>query len=125
MSTGRNTGTEPACANPSGAIARVTPGGQVTTVVSGLPSINNGTGNGPGVAGPSGITVVNGKIQFLIQNENINSTTGDTDLRTGRCAPGKPALGSALGRIATSEAYLGAVQGGSTTPTTVREAALP
>ena len=46
--TGCNTGAEPACANPSGAIARVTPGGQVSTVVSDLPSINNGPSGGPG-----------------------------------------------------------------------------
>jgi len=63
------TGTETACANPSGAIAEVTPSGAVSTVVSGLPSVNNGPTNGPGAAGPSGITIVNGTIQFLIQND--------------------------------------------------------
>ena len=104
---GCSTGVEPACANPSGAIARVTPGGQVSTVVSDLPSINNGPSNGPGAAGPSGITVVNGKIQFLIQNSNIDPTTGDQTY-----GPGGALLGNLLsvplsGGAPTAEANLG------------------
>src|ERR1700728_3054990 len=39
--TGCVDGTQVACANPSGAVAEVTPGGGVSTLVSGLPSVNN------------------------------------------------------------------------------------
>ena len=88
---GCDTGVEPACANPSGAIARVTPGGQVSTVLSGLPSISGGPTSGPGASGPSGITVVDGKIQFLIQNSNIDATTGDQTY-----GPGGALLGNLL-----------------------------
>jgi hypothetical protein len=89
--TGCTDGTQAACANPSGAIARITPSGQVTTPVTGLPSINNGPTGGPGASGPSGLTVVNGQIQFLTQNSNIDSTTGDQTY-----GPGGALLGSLL-----------------------------
>jgi hypothetical protein len=99
-------GTEPACANPSGAIASVTPTGQVSTVVSNLPSINAGPGS-PGASGPSGITIVNGQIQFLTQNSNIDQTTGAQTY-----GPAGALLGSLLsapltGGAATAESYLG------------------
>jgi hypothetical protein len=104
---GCTTGTQAACANPSGAIARITPSGQVTTPVSGLPSINNGPTGGPGAAGPSGISVVNGQIQFLTQNSGIDATTGDQPF-----GPGGALLGSLLsaplaGGTPTQETYLG------------------
>ncbi len=99
-------GAEPACANPSGAIARVTPSGQVSTVVGNLPSINSGPGS-PGAGGPSGITIVNGQIQFLTQNTNIDQTTGAQTY-----GPAGTLLGSLLsapltGGTATAKAYLG------------------
>lgn len=87
---GCNQGTENACANPSGAIARVSTAGKVQTVVSGLPSINNG-GDSPGVSGPSGIYIAQGHIQFLTQNANIDSTTGDETY-----GPGGKLLGDLL-----------------------------
>jgi hypothetical protein len=76
---GCSDGNEAVCANPSGAIAEVTPAGVVTTVVSGLPSVNQGTTppRGPGVTGPSGITIERNHIQYLIQNQNIDPTTGN------------------------------------------------
>jgi hypothetical protein len=107
---GCTTGAETVCANPSGAIARVTPSGQVTTVVSNLPSVNaGGTVASPpsGASGPSGITVVNGQIQFLTQNTNIDPTTGAQTY-----GPAGALLGSVLsaplaGGTPTQEAYLG------------------
>ena len=99
-------GTEAACANPSGAIARVTPSGQVSTVVANLPSINGGPGS-PGASGPSGITILNGQIQFLTQNSNIDQTTGAQTY-----GPAGTLLGSLLsaplaGGTPTAESYLG------------------
>ncbi len=99
-------GAEPACANASGAIARVTPSGQVSTVVGNLPSINGGPGS-PGASGPSGITIVNGQIQFLTQNSGIDQTTGAQTY-----GPAGTLLGSLLsaplaGGASTAEAYLG------------------
>jgi hypothetical protein len=74
--TGCTKGSEPACVSSSGAIAEVTPSGKVTTLVSNLPSVSNGKGNGPGASGPSGVAVVDGKLQFLVQDENLNPKTG-------------------------------------------------
>jgi hypothetical protein len=100
-------GTEPACVNPSGAIARVTPSGQVSTVVGNLPSISGGSDSGPGASGPSGITIANGQIQLLTQNSNIDQTTGAQTY-----GPAGALLGSLLsapltGGTATAESYLG------------------
>jgi sugar lactone lactonase YvrE len=100
-------GTQAACANPSGAIARVTPSGQVSTVVANLPSVNGGPTAGPGAGGPSGITIVNGQIQFLTQNTNLDQTTGAQTY-----GPGGVLLGSLLsaplaGGTPTQEIYLG------------------
>jgi hypothetical protein len=99
-------GTEAACANPSGAIARVTPSGQVSTVVANLPSVNGGPGS-PGAAGPSGITIVNGQIQFLTHNTGIDQTTGAQTY-----GPAGTLLGSLLsaplaGGAPSAEVYLG------------------
>jgi NHL repeat len=69
-------GTEVACLDTSGAIARVTPSGVVTTLVSGLPSIGN-PGAAPGAAGVSDVWIVGKYIYGVIQNSNINATTGD------------------------------------------------
>jgi hypothetical protein len=104
---GCNTGVEPACANPSGAVASVTPSGHVTTVVGDLPSINNGPPNGPGASGPSGITVVNGQIQFLIQNSGINSVTGDQSYGSGGTLLGNLLSAPISGGSPTAEANLG------------------
>jgi hypothetical protein len=69
------TGTEEACANTSGSIAQITPSGTVSTAVSGLSSIGN-PGNAPGGAGVAGVQVANGNIYGVIQNQNIDPTTG-------------------------------------------------
>lgn len=107
---GCTTGAEQACANPSGAIARVTPSGQVSTVVANLPSVNGGPPGpttSPGAGGPSGITIVNGQIQFLTQNQNLDQTTGAQTY-----GPGGALLGSVLsaplaGGTPTQQIYLG------------------
>jgi hypothetical protein len=99
-------GTQTACANPSGAIARVTSSGQVSTVVSNLPSVNSGPGS-PGAGGPSGITIANGQIQFLTQNQNLDQMTGAQTY-----GPAGALLGSLLsaplaGGNPTQQIYLG------------------
>lgn len=105
--TGCTDGTEQACANPSGSVVNVTPSGQVTPVVTGLPSINGGPGS-PGASGPSGITISNGDLQFLTQNGPIDQTTGDQTF-----GPVGALLGSLLSApltgttSPTQEAYLG------------------
>ena len=121
--TGCVTGAEPACANPSGAIARVTPERPGLDRGEGLPSINNGPTSGPGASGPSGITMVNGKIQFLIQNSGIDATTGDQTY-----GPAGALLGNLLsvplsGGAPTAEANLGRTRR-QTIPTT-GQAAVP
>ncbi len=69
------TGTEPACANNSGTIDRVTPQGAVTPVVTGLPSVGSPPG-GSASGGVADVQVINGKIYGIIQNQNIDETTG-------------------------------------------------
>ncbi len=104
--TGCTDGAEPACANPSGAIARVTPSGQVSTVVGNLPSINGGPGS-PGASGPSGITIVNGQIQFLTQNSGIDQTTGAQTYGAAGTLLGSLLSAPLAGGAPTAEAYLG------------------
>ena len=65
-------GTEPACANNSGSIDRVTPQGTVTPVVTGLPSVGSPPG-GSASAGVADVQVVNGKIYGVIQNHEHRS----------------------------------------------------
>ncbi len=70
------TGTEAACVDNSGSIARITPAGAVSTVTSGLPSVGN-PGNAPGGAGVADVAVLNGEVYGVIQNQNIDPTTGE------------------------------------------------
>jgi hypothetical protein len=104
-------GSEPACVSSSGAIAQVTPAGKVTTVISGLPSINNGKTNGPGSAGPSGVTLTAGKIQLLVQNENLNQKTGAETYGSGGVQLGDLLSAAASGGSVTVEANLGVYEG--------------
>ncbi len=67
-------GGEPTCLDNSGAVDRVTPWGSVTTVVGGLPSVS--TGPGAQATGPAEARYVNGSLQVLFQNTDINPTTG-------------------------------------------------
>src|ERR1022692_1256176 len=68
-------GIEAACADNSGTIDRITPQGSVTHVVTGLPSVGSPPG-GSASAGVAGVQVVNGKIYGVIQNQDIDPTTG-------------------------------------------------
>jgi sugar lactone lactonase YvrE len=99
-------GSQTACANPSGAIARVTPSGQVSTVVSNLPSVNFGPGS-PGASGPSGITIANGQIQFLTQNNNLDQTTGAQPYGLAGALLGSLLSAPLAGGTPTQQIYLG------------------
>ena len=76
VGSGCQEGTESACANTSGSIDRITPQGVVTHVVTGLPSVGN-PGGGDASAGVAGVQVLNGRIYGVIQNQNIDPTTGE------------------------------------------------
>jgi hypothetical protein len=66
---------EPSCLDNSGAIDRVTPSGQVSTVVANLPSVSSG-GEGASATGPIEASYQNGCLQVLFQNTDIDPTTG-------------------------------------------------
>jgi hypothetical protein len=68
-------GTEAACMNLSGSIARITPGGKVKTLVTGLPEIGQ-PGNAPGAAGVAAVWTTKRYIWAIIQNNAINAKTG-------------------------------------------------
>jgi hypothetical protein len=68
-------GTEQSCLDTSGAIVRVTPSGQVSTVVGNLPSVSSG-GEGASATGPAEALYQNGGLQVLFQNTGIDPTTG-------------------------------------------------
>ncbi|HLN41426.1 MAG TPA: ScyD/ScyE family protein [Acidimicrobiales bacterium] len=69
-------GNEPSCLDNSGAIDRVTPWGNVKTLIGGLPSVAGGAGTGQTATGPAEARVIDGKLQVLFQNTNIDPTTG-------------------------------------------------
>jgi hypothetical protein len=73
-------GAEPSCLDASGAIIRVTPSGQVSTVVGNLPSVSSGGGGPdagpPTAAGPVEALYQRGALQVLFQNTAIDPTTG-------------------------------------------------
>lgn len=69
-------GTQTSCLNSSGAIDRITTRGKVSTLVGGLPSVSSAAGPGAEAAGPVEARYVNGSLQVLFQNTNINPTTG-------------------------------------------------
>jgi hypothetical protein len=67
------TGEEASCLDESGAIDRVTPTGQVTTVLGNLPSVSSeGQATGPAEA-----RFANGHLEVLFQDTNIDPTTGE------------------------------------------------
>ncbi len=100
------TGTEAACANNSGTIDRITPQGAVTDVVTGLPSVGN-PGGGSASAGVSDVRVVNGKIYGVIQNQNIDSTTGQQTYGSAGALLGDLVSAPLSGGTATSVASFG------------------
>ena len=73
--SGCHNGTQAACVDASGAVARINRfTQQVTTAVSGLPSV--ASGNGPGSTGPVDVFRDGGRLQILMQAVAINPTTG-------------------------------------------------
>ncbi len=67
-------GNEPSCLDNSGAIDSVTPWGDVKTLVGGLPSVAGGPGTGQTATGPAEARVIDGRLQVLFQNTDINAT---------------------------------------------------
>ena len=100
------TGAEAACANNSGTIDRITPQGAVTHVVTGLPSVGN-PGGGVASAGVSDVRVVNGKIYAVIQNQNIDPTTGQQTYGPAGALLGDLVSAPLSGGTATSVASFG------------------
>jgi hypothetical protein len=100
------TGTEAACANNSGTIDRITPQGAVTHVVTGLPSVGSPPG-GSASGGVAGVQVVNGKIYGVIQNQNIDPTTGQQTYGPAGALLGDLISAPLSGGTATSVASFG------------------
>jgi hypothetical protein len=100
------TGTETDCANNSGTIDRITPQGSVTHVVTGLPSVGSPPG-GSSSAGVADVQVVNGKIYGVIQNQNIDPTTGQQTYGSAGALLGDLVSAPLSGGTATSVASFG------------------
>ncbi len=100
------TGTEAACADNSGTIDRITPQGSVTHVVTGLPSVGSPPG-GSSSGGVAGVQVVNGKIYGVIQNQNIDPTTGQQTYGSAGALLGDLVSAPLSGGTATSVASFG------------------
>ena len=99
-------GTEAACANNSGTIDRITPQGAVTHVVTGLPSVGS-PGGGVASGGVADVRVVNGKIYAVIQNQNIDPTTGQQTYGPAGALLGDLVSAPLSGGTATSVASFG------------------
>jgi hypothetical protein len=106
VGAGCTTGTEAACANNSGTIDRITPQGSVTHVVTGLPSVGN-PGGGSASAGVAAAQIVNGKIYGVIQNQNIDPTTGQQTYGPAGALLGDLVSAPFSGGTATSVASFG------------------
>ena len=106
VGAGCTTGAEAACANNSGTIDRITPQGAVTHVVTGLPSVGN-PGGGSASGGVSDVRVVNGKIYAVIQNQNIDPTTGQQTYGSAGALLGDLVSAPLSGGTATSVASFG------------------
>jgi glucose/arabinose dehydrogenase len=70
-------GSEASCLDNSGAVDRVTPDGHVTTLLAGLPSVSGGPGPGAEATGPAEAGFIDGRLQVLFQDTNIDPTTGN------------------------------------------------
>jgi hypothetical protein len=99
-------GTEAACVDNSGSIDRITPQGSVTHVVTGLPSVGSPPG-GSASGGVAGVQVVNGKIYGVIQNQNIDPTTGEQTYGPAGALLGDLVSAPLSGGTATSVASFG------------------
>jgi len=99
-------GTEAACANNSGTIDRITPQGAVSHIVTGLPSVGSPPG-GSASGGVADAQVVNGKIYGVIQNQNIDPTTGQQTYSPAGALLGDLVSAPLSGGTATSVASFG------------------
>jgi hypothetical protein len=100
------TGAEAACANTSGTIDRITPQGVVTHLVTGLPSVGN-PGGGSASAGTADVQVLNGRVYGVVQNQNIDPTTGGQTYGTAGALLGDLVSAPLTGGVPTSVASLG------------------
>ncbi len=69
-------GAQLSCLDSSGAIDEVTPAGNVSTLLGGLPSVSSG-GPGAEATGPAEARVTRHGLKVLFQNTEINTTTGE------------------------------------------------
>ena len=99
-------GTEESCQTSTGGVARVSPSGTVTQVLSGLPSVSGGFGS-PGASGPADVQVVDGQLQVVIQNTGINSHTGAETYGPGGALLGDLITVPVTGGTPTVEAQFG------------------
>src|SRR4051794_26615393 len=58
------------CAGPTGAIARITPAGVMSTALGGLTSVADPS-NPEGAAGPAAVSFVGGKLQVVMQEAGV------------------------------------------------------
>ena len=75
-------GTQPSCLDSSGAIDRITPDGEVTTLLGDLPSVSSG-GPGASATGPAEARVGRHSLKVLFQDTNINPTSGEQSYGAG------------------------------------------
>lgn len=68
-------GDQRSCLDQSGAIDELSAGGQMKTLVSGLPSVSSGA-NDPQATGPVEARLIDGTLQVLFQNTLIDAKTG-------------------------------------------------
>jgi hypothetical protein len=102
-------GNEPSCLDTSGAIDRITPSGQVTTLEGGLPSVSGG-GPGASATGPAEGAFINGSLQVLFQNTDIDPTTGAEPYGTAGSLLGDLVNFPHFGGTASIEADFGAFE---------------
>lgn len=72
-------GEEPACFDESGAVARISPSGSVSTLLSKLPSVSSGGQ----ATGPAQARYAYGALEVLFQTTNIDEKTGETPFGPG------------------------------------------
>ena len=68
-------GAQRSCLDSSGAIERITIGGQVSPLLGGLPSVSSGATAGV-AAGPAEARIVGGRLVVLFQDQDITHSTG-------------------------------------------------
>jgi hypothetical protein len=93
-------GIQTSCLSASGGIDEITPKGKVKKLLTGLPSLSSG-GSDAEATGPSEALDVNGRLDVLFQDENLDQTTGLNHLY----AKGADILGDLLRYSASLKSY--------------------